>query len=117
MVMPLTLAFPLLTSTNVHSVLVAAWSRYGTKEIVCVIIINVSKLQSIRNAVACLIGGIPRFVHISTFISDTLHWLLVHQPIQFKIVTFSAFVLLALALTTFCTLSNWVSFGQLPVAS
>src|ERR1700733_13997152 len=48
---------------------------------------NLSKLQSVLNSAARLIGGIPKFSHISSFIRDTLHWLPVPQLIQFKILS------------------------------
>ena len=37
------------------------------------------KLQSVLNASARLIGGIPKFGHISTYMRDTLHWLPIPQ--------------------------------------
>src|SRR5688572_33052120 len=46
---------------------------------------NTSKLQSILNAAARLIGGIAKFDHISYFIRDSLHWLPIRQRIQFKV--------------------------------
>jgi len=45
---------------------------------------NTHKLQSVLNAAARLIGGIPKFGHISAFIRDSLHWLPIQQRIQFK---------------------------------
>ena len=48
---------------------------------------NLSKLQSILNSAARLIGGIPKFSHISSFIRNTLHWLPIAQRIQFKILS------------------------------
>ena len=48
---------------------------------------NTHKLQSILNAAARLIGGIPKFAHISGFIRDSLHWLPIQQRVQFKILS------------------------------
>src|SRR5688572_18151257 len=45
------------------------------------------KLQSVLNAAARLIGGIPKFGHISAFIRDSLHWLPIQQRVQFKIIS------------------------------
>src|SRR3984885_13764743 len=49
-------------------------------------IANLSKLQSVLNSAARLIGGIPKFSNISSFIRNrpTLHWLPISQRIQFK---------------------------------
>jgi len=46
---------------------------------------KVSKLQSVHNAAARLIGGILKFSHISSFIRNLLHWLPIRHCIQFKI--------------------------------
>jgi len=46
---------------------------------------NASKLQAVLNATVHLIGGISKFSHISYFIRNSLHWLPIHQHIQFKI--------------------------------
>src|SRR6218665_2175175 len=45
---------------------------------------NASKVQSVLNAAARLIGGIQKFSHISSFIRNSLHWLPIRQCIQFK---------------------------------
>jgi len=45
---------------------------------------NASKLQSVLNAAARLIGGIPKLSHISSFIRNSLDWLPIRQLIQFK---------------------------------
>src|SRR6218665_2437256 len=46
---------------------------------------HVDQLQSVLNAAARLIGGIPKFGHISEFIRAELHWLPMHRRIAFKI--------------------------------
>ena len=46
-----------------------------------------TKLQTILNAAARLIGDIPKFAHISAFIRNSLHWLPAQQRIQFKTLT------------------------------
>src|SRR6218665_2282173 len=42
---------------------------------------HVDQLQSVLNADARLIGGIPKFGHISEFIRAELHWLPMHRRI------------------------------------
>ena len=42
-------------------------------------------LQVIPYAAARLIARLPRFSHISTFMTEDLHWLPLTTPIQFKI--------------------------------
>src|SRR6218665_1729022 len=51
----------------------------------CVVLAHVDQLQSILNAAARLIGGIPKFGQISEFIRAELHWLPMHRCIAFKI--------------------------------
>src|SRR6218665_856280 len=46
---------------------------------------HVDQLQSVLNAAARLIGGIPKSGHISEFIRAELHWLPMHRRIAFKI--------------------------------
>src|SRR6218665_730375 len=46
---------------------------------------HVDQLQSFLNAAVRLIGGIPKFGHISEFIRAELHWLPMHRCIAFKI--------------------------------
>ena len=67
---------------------------------------NTHKLQSILNAAARLIGGIPKFSHISGYIRDTLHWLPIQQRVQFKILSLMRNCLVGVApsyLRYFCT--------------
>ena len=67
---------------------------------------NTHKLQSILNAAARLIGGIPKFSHISGYIRDTLHWLPIQQRVQFKILSLMRNCLVGVApsyLRSFCT--------------
>src|SRR5678815_5370709 len=67
---------------------------------------NTHKLQSILNAAARLIGGIPKFAHISGYIRDTLHWLPIQQRVNFKILSLMRNCLVGVApsyLRSFCT--------------
>src|ERR1043165_8005219 len=45
-----------------------------------------SQLQSVLNAAARLIGGIPKFGHISGFIQEEQHCLPMQKRIEFKII-------------------------------
>ena len=65
--------------------LICARVDYGNVVYISLSSTNASKLQSVLNAAARLIGGIPKFSHISTFIRNSLHWLPIRQRIQFKI--------------------------------
>ena len=68
---------------------------------------NTHKLQSILNAAARLIGGIPKFGHISCFIRDSLHWLPIQQRVQFKILSLMRNCVVGVApsyLRSLCTL-------------
>ena len=68
---------------------------------------NTYKFQSILNAAARLIGGIPKFAHISGFIRDTLHWLPIQQRVQFKTLSLMRNCIAGVApayLRSFCTL-------------
>ena len=55
---------------------------------------NINPIQSVLNAAARLIARLPRFSHISTFMTDHLHWLPLTARIQFKIliITHNAFL-------------------------
>src|SRR6218665_1945143 len=44
-----------------------------------------AKVQSVLNNAVRLIGGIPKFSHLSSFIRNYPHWLPIRQRIQFKI--------------------------------
>src|SRR6218665_2318694 len=46
---------------------------------------RLAPLQSVLNAAARLIARIPRFSHISTFMTEQLHWLPLSSRIHFKI--------------------------------
>src|SRR6218665_2396934 len=46
---------------------------------------NASNLQSVLNAAAGIIGGIPKFSNISSFIRNSLYCLPIRQRIQLKI--------------------------------
>src|SRR6218665_2282894 len=58
---------------------------------------RLAPLQSVLNAAACLIALIPRFSHISTFMTEQLHWLPLYARIHFKIIflVYKAFLGLA----------------------
>ena len=45
-----------------------------------------SRLQSVQNAAACLVTGLGRREHITSVLQQ-LHWLPVHQRVQFKLAT------------------------------
>ena len=47
--------------------------------------LRLAPLQSVLNAAARLIARLPRFSHISTFMTEDLHWLPLTARIQFKI--------------------------------
>src|SRR6218665_2368789 len=47
---------------------------------------RLAPLQSVLNAAARLIARIPRFSHISTFMTEQLHWLPLSARIHFKII-------------------------------
>ena len=47
--------------------------------------VRLSPLQSVMNAAARLIARLPRFSHISTFMTEQLHWLPLSVRIQFKV--------------------------------
>ena len=47
---------------------------------------RLAPLQSVLNAAARLIARIPRFYHMSTFMTEKLHWLSLSARIQFKII-------------------------------
>jgi hypothetical protein len=46
---------------------------------------RLSPLQSVLNSAARLIARLPRFSHISVFMSEHLHWLPIFERIQFKV--------------------------------
>src|SRR6218665_1376705 len=58
---------------------------------------RLAPLQSVFNAAARLIARIPRFSHISTFMTEQLHWLPLSARIHFKIIflVYKAFLGLA----------------------
>ena len=47
--------------------------------------VRLSTLQSVLNSAARLIARLPRFSHISTFMTNKLHWLPIEARIQYKI--------------------------------
>jgi len=63
---------------------------------------RLSPLQSVLNAAARLIARLPRYSHISTFMSDHLHWLPLTARIHFKIILLTYRALLGLAPTYLC---------------
>ena len=48
--------------------------------------VRLTPLQSVLNAAARLIARLPRFAHISTYMSEVLHWLPITLRIRYKIV-------------------------------
>src|SRR5688572_26884314 len=63
---------------------------------------RLSPLQLVLNAAACLITRLPRFSHISTFMTQHLHWLPLIARILFKILFLTSRVLLGLASPYLC---------------
>jgi hypothetical protein len=49
--------------------------------------VRLAPLQSVLNAAARLIARLPRFSHISLFMTEQLHWLPLSTRIQFKVLT------------------------------
>ena len=47
--------------------------------------VRLSSLQSVMNSAARLIARLPRYSHISTYMTDVLHWLPVASRIQYKV--------------------------------
>ena len=44
-------------------------------------------LQMLINTAACVVSERSRFDHLTDFIKDVLHWLLVTRRVQFKVCT------------------------------
>jgi len=96
---------PHAVNTLVHA-LICTRVDFGNSIFAGLSSLNLSKLQSILNASARLICGLPKYSHISTFIRETLHWLPVPQRIEFKILTLMRNSLLGVApsyLQALCT--------------
>jgi len=74
-------SLPLHAITILVHVLICARVDYGNSSTST----NAYKLQSVLNAAARLVGGIPKFSHISSLIRNSLHWLPIRQCIKFKI--------------------------------
>src|SRR5678815_5274079 len=72
---------PHAVNTLVHA-LICTRVDFGNSIFAGLSSLNLSKLQSILNASARLICGLPKYSHISTFIRETLHWLPVPHSIQ-----------------------------------
>src|SRR5688572_10373203 len=92
-------------TTLVHA-LICSRIDYGNAVYIGLSSTNRSKLQSILNAAARLIGGVAKFDHISYFIRDSLHWLPIRQRIQFKVCSLMRSCLAGSAphyLRAFCT--------------
>src|SRR6218665_858808 len=49
--------------------------------------VRLQPLGGVLRAAARMIGGVPRFGHISEFMQDTLHWLPVRQRIHYRLST------------------------------
>jgi len=58
---------------------------YGLAIYAGLVLSRSNQLQSVLNAAACLIGCIPKFAHLCSFIQKELHWLLMQTCIKFKI--------------------------------
>src|SRR6218665_1369609 len=65
---------------------------------------RLAPLQSVLNAAARLIARIPRFSHISTFMTENLHWLPLSARIHFKIIFLVYKAFLGLAPSYLCKL-------------
>ena len=65
---------------------------------------RLSPLQSVLNAAARLIARLPRFTHISTFMSEQLHWLPLSARINYKILFLTYRVILGEAPRYLCDL-------------
>src|SRR5688572_23597747 len=63
--------------------------------------------QSVLNAAACLIAHLPHFSHISTFMTEDLHWLPLTAQIQFKILFLTCKTFLGQAPCYLCDLIRW----------
>src|SRR6218665_1171896 len=63
-----------------------------------------AQLQSVLNAAAHLIAHILRFSHISTFMTEKLHWLPLSAQIHFKIIVLAYKAFLGLASSYLCKL-------------
>ena len=46
---------------------------------------RLSAIQSVLNAAARLIARFPRFTHISTYMTEVLHWLPIASCVKFKV--------------------------------
>ena len=78
-------SLPLHAVTTLVHALICSRIDYGNAVYIGLSLTNLSKLQTILNAAARLIGGIAKFDHISFFIRDVLHWLPIRQRILFKV--------------------------------
>src|SRR5688572_1248896 len=99
-------SLPLHTITTLVHALICSRIDFGNAVYIGLSSTNTSKLQSILNAAARLIGGIAKFDHISYFIRDSLHWLPIHQHIQIKVCSLMRSCLAGSAphyLRAFCT--------------
>src|SRR6218665_419290 len=66
---------------------------------------RLAPLQSVLKAAARLIARIPRFSHISNFMTEKLHWLPLSARIHFKIIFLVYKAFLGLAPSYLCPLS------------
>ena len=65
---------------------------------------SISSLQSVMNSAARLIARLPRYSHISTYMTDVLHWLPVASRIQYKVLLLVLRTQLGLAPKYLCDL-------------
>src|SRR6218665_1034651 len=78
-------------------------------------------LDGVLRAAARMIGGVPRFGHISEFMRDTLHWLPVRQRIRYRLSTIvwrcalgiaPTYLLELFILTSSCTGRQYLRFAS-----
>jgi len=78
-------SLPMHAITTLVHALICSRIDHGNALFIGLSSVNISKLQTVLNAAARLIGGIAKFDHISSYIRDSLHWLPISQRIQFKV--------------------------------
>src|SRR6218665_1919884 len=90
-------AVSVLIFTSIVHAFVCSRSDYCNSLLIGLPKSRLAPLQSVLNAAARLIDRIPRFSHISTFMTEQLHWLPLSTLIHFKIIilVYNAFLGLA----------------------
>ena len=66
-------------------------------------------LEGVLRAAARLVGGVPKFGHISDYIRDVLHWLPVQSRIHFRVASFAWRCVLGTAPPYLCELFTLTS--------